>query len=110
MPFPSFSQANNIITPPRSTLPQPKVLPALALRQVLVLFPTASPAFLEWCISHHVANSSSHPKSAQIVERIVSQVSEKIVDGLGDLYPREFEGKKSKAREEREVEGLNQQL
>jgi hypothetical protein len=108
MPFPSFTSAN-VITPLRTIHPQPKVLPALALQQLLALFPAASPAFLEWCLSYHLANSSSHPKSALTVERIVSQVSEKIVDGLGDLYPRAFEGKR-KRREEREVGGLNEQL
>lgn len=86
---------------PRTTS---KVVPALALGRLLELFPEASVEFLKWAIQHHLPEDSTlltssslqqqqqHPRSPLTVERIVTRVSEKIVDGLGQLYPRASSG------------------
>ena len=84
--FPRLSSSSQ----PRTPFPppaKPKVLPALAVNALASLFPEADRRFLQWAVDHHVRPHSSSSEVLTI-EAIVDKVSGKIVDGLGELYPR----------------------
>lgn len=99
---PSTSASPRPGHPSRPAGPSP-TLTAVAVGQLGQLFPDASPAFLAWAVGHHLASSSpsssgslagpgagaaGRGKGAQSVESVVERVGEKVLDGLGELYPR----------------------
>ena len=74
-------------------LPPSPTRTALALSALTQLFPDASPAFLTWAIQHHLRPASGPGtggagRSPMGIQELVDRVGEKVLDGLGELYPR----------------------
>jgi hypothetical protein len=111
-------------------LPPSPTRTALALGALTQLFPEASPAFLTWAIQHHlrfgggadarpVASGGRGGASTMGIQELVDRVGEKVLDGLGELYPRRRpeerlsdDGRSSDRRlaERSRVSGLNDDL
>ncbi|CED84865.1 mitochondrial 50s ribosomal protein l3 [Phaffia rhodozyma] len=71
-----------------STAHTPQVLPSLAVSHLQSLFPTASPKFLAWAVSYYFDPAlpiSGH--RTRTVDGAVESISEKILDGLGGVFP-----------------------
>lgn len=87
-------------------------LAALALSSLLQLFPKASPAFLKWAVAHHLSSDNHGPPMG--VEEVVARVGEKVLDGLGELYPHtrleEREDAEERDSETLRVQSLNRDL